>query len=210
MRALRKLRAADDRTRPLTAEQIRSARFGQSPMAWRGFSEEEVLSFLTRVAATVEAVEAERAALRTEVDRLRHFYRSHGTDVDRLPVAAGHRPRPSPGDLPSQLRQRLEALTANAEMYADLLTGGVYRGPANPTSPRDEARELLVHAEVSGRIGFEELLESFRGAYADQPVAVLAELRRTQVWMDEFTLALTRQLAALYGTLSERLPEGTS
>src|SRR3954451_14292443 len=81
VRAFRKLRAEKDRR--LTAAEIRSARFGQSPMAWRGYSEEEVSAFLSRVAAGVEADEAERAALRAEIDRLRHFYREHGADVDR-------------------------------------------------------------------------------------------------------------------------------
>jgi cell division initiation protein len=201
VRALRKLRAGQEPDRPLSAEDIRTTRFGQSPMAWRGFSEEEVATFLTRVAAQVEADAAERAALRAEVDRLRTFYRSHGTDVDRVPVGSGQRPPPSAGDLPSQTRPRLDALTANAELYADLLTGGVWRPPDAPVQPADEARELLVHAEVSARIGYEELVASFRAAYADHPEATAAELRRTQVWLDEYTHALTCQLTALHSTL---------
>jgi len=184
----------------MTADDIRATRFGQSPMAWRGFSEEEVGAFLTRVAAQMEADAAERGALRAEVDRLRHFYRSQGTEVDQVPVG-GRRPPPSAGDLPSQTRPRLDALTATAERYADLLTGGVWRPPDARVQPADEARELLVHAEVSARIGYEELVSSFRAAYADRPEATTAELRRTQVWLDEYTHALTCQLAALHTTL---------
>ena len=207
MRALRKLRAGEkDGARRLTAEEIRSARFGQSPMAWRGYSEEEVAAYLARVAAVVESDERERAALRAEVDRLRHFYREHGEDVDRAPVTAVRRPPPSPGDLPSQTRYRVDPMVANAELYADLLTGGVHRPPDAPLPPRDEARELLVHAEVSTRIGYEELVERFRGTYADQPAAVSAELRRTRVWLDEYTHALTRQLAAVYEVLEDEPP----
>src|SRR5215212_6740278 len=142
VRAFRKLRA--DKDRRLTAAEIRSARFGQSPMAWRGYSEEEVSAFLSRVAAAVESEEAERAALRAEIDRLRHFYREHGTDVDRAPLVESTRPPASPNDLASQARQRLDAVSANAERYADLLTGGVYRSPDNPVSAQDEARDLLV------------------------------------------------------------------
>lgn len=205
MRALRKLRT--DRTRRLTAEEIRSARFTQSPMAWRGYSEEEVGTFLARVAAGMETDEAERSALRAEVERLRHFYRSHGEDVDRAPLVARHRPPPSPGDLPSQARQRLDALTANAELYADLLTGGVYRAPDHPVPPPEESRDLLVHAEVSCRIGFAETLEAFRATYREQPAAVLGELERTRLWLDEFTHALTRQLAALQAAVEDRLDQ---
>lgn len=205
MRALRKLRAGGrDAERPLSAEDIRTARFGQSPMAWRGFSEEEVGAFLARVAAGVERDEQERAALRAEVERLRNFYRRNGTDVDRAPVVPGRRrPAPSPGDLPSQTRHRLDALTANAELYADLLTGGVLRDRESPVPAAAEARELLVHAEVSTRIGYEELVEGFRRTYADQPAAAAAELRRTQAWLDELTHALTRQLTALHEALDE-------
>lgn len=205
MRALRKLRA--DRTRRLTAEEIRSARFNQSPMAWRGYSEEEVGAFLARIAAGMETDDAERTALRAEVERLRQFYRSHGEDVDRAALLPRHRPPPSPGDLPSQARQRLDALTANAELYADLLTGGVYRAPDHPVQPQDESRDLLVHAEVSCRIGFEETLETFRSTYRDQPAAVTGELERTRLWLDEFTHALTRQLTALYAAVEERLAD---
>ena len=203
MRAFRRLRA--EQTQRLTAAEIRSARFGQSPMAWRGYSEEEVGAFLDRVAGTVEAEEAERAALRSEVDRLRHFYRDHGTDVDRVPLSAVRRPPPSPGDLPSQARQRLDALTANAERYADLLTGGVHRAPDDPVPARDEARDLLVHAEVSARIGFEETVAEFRSAYRAHPAGVAGELERTMAWLDEFTHALTRQLAAMHGAAADGL-----
>lgn len=205
MRGLRKLRA-EERSRPPTAEEIRSARFGQSPMAWRGFSEEEVLRYLSRVAAAMETAEAERAALKAEIDRLRTFYRSHGTDVDGVPLAPGRRPAPAPGDLPSQVRQRLEAMTANAERYADLLTGGVRIAPEDPVPARDRARELLVHAEVSARIGFEERLAEFRAAYGDRSPAAIGELRRSQEWLEEFSHALTRQLAAMSAAVDDLLP----
>ena len=205
MRALRKLRA--DKPGRLTAAEIRSARFGQSPMAWRGYSEEEVGTFLARVATEMEAGEAERAALRVEIDRLRHFYRDHGTEVDRVPLAGSGRPPASPGDLTSHARQRLDALTANAEHYADLLTGGVYRAPDDPVPVRDAARDLLVHAEVSCRIGFEQTVGEFRSVYRAQPAAAAGELERTMAWLDEFTHALTRQLAALYGATVDGLRE---
>jgi len=205
VRAFRKVRT--ENTRRLTAAEIRSARFGQSPMAWRGYSEEEVGAFLARVATEIESDEAERVALRTEIDRLRHFYREHGADVDRVPLGESRRPPASPGDLTSQARQRLDALTANAERYADLLTGGVYRAPDHPVPPQDEARDLLVHAEVSGRIGFEQTVREFRSAYRAHPAGVAGELERTMTWLDEFTHALTRQLAALHGAAEDGLDQ---
>jgi DivIVA domain-containing protein len=203
VRAFRRLRA--DKDRRLTAAEIRSARFEQSPMAWRGYSEEEVGAFLARIATGVEADEAERAALRTEIDRLRNFYREHGTDVDRVPLVDSRRPPASPGDLTSQARQRLDALTANAERYADLLTGGIYRAPGDPVPPQDEARDLLVHAEVSCRIGFEQTVREFCSTYRAHPAGVTGELERTMTWLDEFTHALTRQLAALQSAAEDGL-----
>jgi cell division septum initiation protein DivIVA len=176
-------------------------------MAWRGYSEEEVGAFLARVAAGVEAEEAERAALRAEIDRLRNFYREHGTDVDRVPLVDSRRPPASPGDLTSQARQRLDALTANAEHYADLLTGGIQRAPHDPVPVRDEARDLLVHAEVSARIGFEQTVADFRSTYRAHPAGVVAELQRTLVWLDELTHALTLQLAAIYAAVGEELEQ---
>jgi cell division septum initiation protein DivIVA len=175
-------------------------------MAWRGYSEEEVSAFLSRVASELEEAEAERVALRSEVDRLRHFYRDHGTDVDRVPVVNGaRRPPATANDLTSQVRQRLDALTTNAERYADLLTGGIHRAADHPVAPRDEARDLLVHAEVSARIGFEQTVADFRAAYHEHPAGVAAELERTLVWLDELTHALTRQLAALHAAAAEPL-----
>ena len=206
MRGLRRARAEEGRSRPPTAAEIRAARFGQSPMAWRGFSEEEVVAYLARVAAVVETGEAEREALRAEVDRLRSFYRAHGTDVDGVPLAPRLRPPTSPGDLPSQVRPRLAALSANAELYADLLTGGVRPAGDDPAAARDQARELLVHAEVSARIGYEEVLTGFRAAYGDRSPAAVAELRRSQQWLEEFSHALTRQLAALCDAVDDLLP----
>ena len=203
MRAFRRLRA--DQARRLTAADIRSAQFGQSPMAWRGYSEEEVSAFLARVATELETDQAEQAALRAEIDRLRHFYRDHGADVDRVPLVNGHRPPASPGDLASQARQRLDALTANAERYADLLTGGVHRPPDHPVPARDEARDLLVHAEVSARIGFEQTVAEFCAAYRAHPAGVVAELERVLTWLDEFTHALTRQLVALHEAAGDAL-----
>jgi cell division septum initiation protein DivIVA len=174
-------------------------------MAWRGYSEEEVSAFLSRVAAELEADEVERAALRAEIDRLRHFYRDHGADVDRVPLAGGGRPPATPGDLTSQARQRLDALTANAERYADLLTGGIHRPPDHPVPARDEARDLLVHAEVATRIGFEQTVADFRTTYREHPAGVAAELERTLAWLDELTHALTRQLAALHAAALDGL-----
>lgn len=202
MRAFRRSRA--EPARRLTAAEIRSARFGQSPMAWRGYSEEEVSAFLARIAAELEEAEAERAALRSEVERLRHFYRDHGTDVDRVPLTRGARTPATPNDLTSHARQRLDAMTANAERYADLLTGGIHRPADHPVAPRDEARDLLVHAEVSARIGFEETVADFRSTYREHPAGVAGELERTLAWLDELTHALTRQLAALHAAALPR------
>jgi DivIVA domain-containing protein len=203
MRALHKPRA-EVGARRLTAEEIRTARFDQAPRAWRGCSEEEVTAFLARVATSVETDEAERAALRAEVDRLRHYYRSRGEDVDATPYVRPYRPPPTAGDLTSQVRQRLDAIGGNAEVYADLITPGTYRLPDDQGGP-EQAREVLAHAEVAGRIGFEETVDVFRSLFRSQPAAVTAELRRTLAWLDEYAHAVGRQVGAMQAALSDRL-----
>ena len=203
MRALRKPRTEQPATRPSAAE-IRSARFGPSPVGWRGYSEEEVTAFLGRVASWIETDEAERAALRAEIDRLRRYYRTRAEDVDAAPYVRPDRPPPTAGDLTSQVRQRLDAIGGNAEGYADLATPGTYRPADDPPEP-GRAREVLVHAEVAGRIGFEESVDTFRSVFRSQPAGVTAELRRTLTWLGEYAFAVSRQVGVLQAALSDRL-----
>jgi DivIVA domain-containing protein len=75
----------------LTAVQARSVTFWDSQLAWRGYSEDDVNEFVQRAAAVLELAERDHSALRAEIERLRNFYRDHGTDVDR--AAEQSRPR---------------------------------------------------------------------------------------------------------------------
>jgi cell division initiation protein len=101
---------------PLTPERLRTVEFGRAPFGRRGYNEEEVHRFLSRVAEDVTNSDAEKARLRAEIDRLRNYFRKVGVDVDDRST----RPAPSVDAIAvmSRAQQAADAQIARAEEYA--------------------------------------------------------------------------------------------
>ncbi|NJC72525.1 DivIVA domain-containing protein [Planosporangium thailandense] len=168
----------------LTADEVRAATFRQSPLGWRGYSEDDVQEFLERVATALEAVERDNSALRTEVERLRSFYRDHGTDVDRVAGRTPARHHPSP-------------LVREVDRYSDTLVD-VAAGCADSTAADDAetCERDLYHARVRARVYVEDLISSF---LSDPHTRSRAddELRLVARWMRGFGEALLAQVDAM-------------
>jgi DivIVA domain-containing protein len=177
-----------------TPEEVRTATFSQSQLAWRGYSEDEVRAFLGRVADSMTAAERQREALRSEIDRLRNFYREHGHDVDLVRGANGRRRRDTPDDdgLVHRIRGYVEVQVGRAREYADLLDGRA----------GERADAVLQHSAVqSERAVGEALRQSATGDYRLVPV----EVDRASLWLRAFFHALYAQLQAT----SDRLAAGS-
>jgi DivIVA domain-containing protein len=101
---------------PVTPEQLRTVEFGRAPFGRRGYHEEEVHRFLSRVAEDVSNSDAEKARLRAEIDRLRNYFRKAGVNLDDR----SSRPAPSTDAVMvmSRAQQAADAQIARAEEYA--------------------------------------------------------------------------------------------
>ncbi len=167
----------------LTADEVRAATFNQSPLAWRGYSEDEVRAFLNQVADLLAAAERERAGLRQEVDRLRNFYREHGTDVDlvsRRGQGAGV------GGLLDRVAAYAEVQVERAKEYAALVERRY----------EEQATAVIQHASVQSALAVEDSIRLSRAVGYAPPVLDPRELDRASLWLRAFYDALSAQLRA--------------
>jgi DivIVA domain-containing protein len=177
----------------MTVDEVRGARFQQSPLAWRGYSEEEVDTFVARVAHTLDEAQRETMALRAEIDRLRNFYRRHGTDVDHT---VDRREWRSPADnnpLIVEGQRYVETQVAQATSYADLVTADA----------RIQADEMLSHAQLRARIVVEDMVRTYRSR-TDQGRA-LAHMEQLAVWSNAVAEALWTQASTVTGAVEAEL-----
>lgn len=116
------------RRNPMSPERVRTMDFGRTPLGRRGLNEDEVRLFLARVSEDMAASAAEKADLRSEVARLRNYYRDRGTNIEG-DGAARRPPAPQPVvtdparqnlaaiNLMSRAQQAADAQVAQAEEY---------------------------------------------------------------------------------------------
>ncbi|GAA1821636.1 DivIVA domain-containing protein [Planosporangium flavigriseum] len=168
----------------LTAKEARAVTFRQSQLGWRGYSEDEVNEFVQRAATALEIAERDQAALRVEIERLRSFYRDHGTDVDRT---AGQ-PRP---------RRLHSPLIREVDRYADTIVtlAGACADSVVEDDPRT-SEQHLYHARVRARLFVEELISALltNPRYRSHAEAELLQLAR---WLHGFGEALLAQVDAM-------------
>jgi DivIVA domain-containing protein len=172
---------------PVTAEDVRNARFSQAAHSAGGLSEDEVNSFIAAVAEALADAEARRHALRAEVRRLRSFFHAQGTGVDQPDERYGA-PRTDPV---SRSRQHLTDLASLAQRYA--ATSTLAPGPA--------AEQMLAAGSRRSLEIAHDLL------YPAPPVepATREQAERILRWLDAFVLAMQIQEREAYDTLSREV-----
>jgi DivIVA domain-containing protein len=168
-----------------TPDEVRTATFNQSQLAWRGFSEDEVREFLTRVADSMAAADKERLALRAEIDRLRNFYREHGADVDRVGGGPRHPRRTGDEDsLVRRVEQYTDVQLEWAKQYATLVDDRA----------DEQADEVFHHAKVQAALAMEQAIRIVVDGTDAFSRTTGAELRRASEWLSAFAHALHAQL----------------
>jgi DivIVA domain-containing protein len=166
----------------LTAKEARATTFRQSQLAWRGYSEDDVNEFVERAARALEMAERDHSALHAEIERLRNFYRDHGTDVDR----AAARPR-----------RVTNWLVREADRYAEtILNLAAECADSTVEDDTQTAERHLYHARVRARLLVEELISTFLAdprnrSRADAELLVLAR------WMRGYGEAILAQVDAM-------------
>jgi DivIVA domain-containing protein len=169
-----------------TPDEVRTATFSESPLAWRGYSEDEVRTFLNRVADSMTAAHHERIGLRREVDRLRNFYRDHGHEVD---MVSNGRARGRHGNEASGLLGRIQAYAdvqvERAKEYASLVE----------RQSMEAADAAFDHAGVQATLAAEDAARMF-------PAYDPAEVSRVSLWLRAFHHALLAQLQVTDNTLA--------
>jgi DivIVA domain-containing protein len=168
---------------PLTAKEARSATFRQSQLAWRGYSEDDVNEFVQRAANAIEMAERNQSALRAEIERLRNFYRDHGTDVDR---AAGQ-PRP---------RRQNSWLVREVDRYTESILNLAAACADSAVDDAQESEQQLYHARVRARLLVEDLLSAFLADPRNRSRAEAEMLLLTR-WMRGFGEAILAQVDAM-------------
>lgn len=184
---------------PISPDRVRTWEFPRTPLGRRGYNEDEVRLFLTRLAEDLAMADAEKAALRAEVQRLRNYYRERGVDVDRAGGATQDDSGPTFAaiNLMSQAQQAADAQVAQAEEYSRRL---VEQARAQY---EDILRQAVEQAtEAAERAGADYVASSdFEGPEREALERRIAWLRTfaevTQVQLRSVLEALTREVDKL-------------
>jgi len=104
--------------RRLTPEQIRTNRFGRSPLGRRGYNEDEVDQFTHRLAEELASRDAEVVRLIDENHRLKHAMRTWQSErIDQPEVEVAERVNAETAELMARAQQQIDAQLAQTELY---------------------------------------------------------------------------------------------
>jgi DivIVA domain-containing protein len=181
----------------LTAEAARAMTFRQSQLAWRGYSEDDVNEFVQRAADALEAAQQDYGALRAEVERLRAFYRDHGTDVDRVVE-------------PSRSRRHNGWLVREVERYTGThLNLAIASADSAVDDDSQTSGQQLYHARVRARLLVEDMVAAFLADPRNRTRAEPELLLLTR-WLRAFGDALLAQVDAMVQVAENQLRSKTS
>ncbi|MFJ2028362.1 DivIVA domain-containing protein [Streptosporangium sp. NPDC087985] len=142
----------------LTPDRVRKKEFSRAKIARRGYSEEEVQAFLYRVADDMAAGDKEKADLRAEIDRLKNWYRSRGTDVSNSGAAQQPHLSVDAINILSRAQQTADAQIAEAENYARRLVD----------QARQQYEQILQESQQRAEEAASEAVNAYRSSGAVQ------------------------------------------
>ncbi|TDE58219.1 DivIVA domain-containing protein [Nonomuraea mesophila] len=185
-------RPSNDRRR-FTPERVRNQTFSRTKLGHRGYSEDEVRSFLYRLADDLAAGDMEKADLRAEVERLKNWYKDRGTDVT-APSNQQARLSVDAVNLLSRAQQTADAQIAEAEDYARRLVG----------QARQQYEQVLQEAQQRAEEAANQAVDVYRSSGAHQS-AEAEELERRIAYLRTFAEVTQVQLRAVLEGLTNEV-----
>ncbi|MBF8191747.1 DivIVA domain-containing protein [Nonomuraea sp. K274] len=186
-------RPSNDRRR-LTPDRVRTKDFSRTKLGHRGYTEDEVRTFLYRIADDMAAGDMEKADLRAEVDRLRNWYKDHGTDVVNPGAAQRTRLNVDAVNLLSRAQQTADAQIAEAEDYARRLVG----------QARQQYEQILQEAQQQAEEAATQAVDVYRSSGEVQS-AEAEELERRIAYLRTFAEVTQVQLRAVLEGLANEV-----
>jgi DivIVA domain-containing protein len=177
----------------LTPDEVRTMRFSRTPLGRRGLSEDEVRTALVRVAEDMSSSDAEKAALRAEVSRLRDYFRRHHPEAKV--IEHDHRPRAEAVNILSQAQQQADAYVAQALEYGRQVTA----------QARHQAEDLLQDAQRRAEAAAESAAHEYRRQAGHQYAAQIEELERRSAWLRTFAKAVQVQMQSATDAFSREI-----
>ncbi|WP_281284015.1 DivIVA domain-containing protein [Nonomuraea deserti] len=186
-------RPSNDRQR-LTPERVRNKAFSRTKLGHRGYSEDEVRTFLYRMADDMAAGDMEKADLRAEVERLKNWYKDRGTDVTAPNANQQARLSVDAVNLLSRAQQTADAQIAEAEDYARRLVA----------QARQQYEQVLQEAQQRAEEAANQAVNVYRSSGGHQS-AEAEELERRIAYLRTFAEVTQVQLRAVLEGLTNEV-----
>jgi DivIVA domain-containing protein len=190
--------------RRLTPEQIRTSRFGRSPLGRRGYNEDDVNQFTNRLAEELAARDAEVVRLIDENHRLKQAMRDWQSErIDQPGAEVTERVNAETAELVAKAQQQIDAQLAQTELYCRQREQEAVR----------RYDEIVRHARIQVKREAEQVAHRYRATSGAGYDPDQETLQRQQVYIGALLQALdalgahvqaTRQaFATEIGKLSE-------
>ncbi|GAA4518740.1 DivIVA domain-containing protein [Nonomuraea ferruginea] len=177
---------------PLTPDRVRKQEFSRTPLGRRGYSEDEVRSFLYRVAEDMAAGDKEKADLRAYIDRLKQWYKDHGISVEH--AAPQQALSVDAINILSRAQQTADVQIAEAEDYARRILG----------EARQQYEVILTEAQRQAEEAADQAVGAYRSRGGEHG-AEAEELERQIAYLRTFADVTRVQLRAVLAGLAQEV-----
>ena len=178
---------------PLTPDRVRKQEFSRTSLGRRGYSEDEVRTFLYRIADDMAASDKEKADLRAYIDRMKQWYKEHGVNPEQ--AVAAQNPSVDAINILSRAQQTADAQIAEAEDYARRIVG----------QARQQYEELLTEAQRQAEEAANQAVGAYRESGHGTPSAEAEELERRIAYLRTFADVTAVQLRAVLEGLAQEV-----
>ncbi|ETK31861.1 hypothetical protein MPTA5024_32940 [Microbispora sp. ATCC PTA-5024] len=172
---------------------MRKQEFSRTALGRRGYSEDEVRSFLYRIADDMAAGDKEKADLRAYIERMRQWYKEHGLSPEQaVPQQQGL--SVDAINILSRAQQTADAQIAEAEDYARRIVG----------QARQQYEEILQEAQRQAEEAANQAVGAYRsgeGAHS----AEAEELERRIAYLRTFAEVTQVQLRSVLEGLAQEV-----
>ncbi|MGI5273409.1 DivIVA domain-containing protein [Nonomuraea sp. CA-218870] len=177
---------------PITPDRVRKQQFSRTTLGRRGYSEDEVRSFLYRVADDMAAGDKEKADLRAYIDRMKQWYKEHGISTEHAVPQQGL--SVDAINMLSRAQQTADVQIAEAENYARRIVG----------EARQQYEVILTEAQRQAEEAAERAVGAYR-SHGGVHGAEAEELERQIAYLRTFADVTRVQLRAVLSGLAQEV-----